>query len=76
MIEVEHEFKESMHLVFLHNPRLTQSTQYRQERCSFVLLKCLYRDVGHIDDHYIVAEICLVEADFCLVELSTGLFNF
>ena len=76
MIEVQHEFKESMHLVFLHDPCLAQSANYRQERYSFVLLECLNCDVGHIDDHYIVAEICLVEADFCLVELSTGLFNF
>ena len=65
-----------MHFVLLNNPRLAQGPQYLQERLPFLDLELLDRHVGHVDDHDVVAEICLVETYLGQVQLRPRLLHF
>lgn len=75
VVKVEHELEEAMHLVLLHDSCLAHRAQELVELGPPLRLELLDRHVRHIDDHDVVAQTCLVEADLCHVELGARLLN-
>ena len=65
-----------MHLIFLDNPCLAERAHNLQERLTLVYLVLLYSDVSHLYNHYVVAQIGLIVAHLCLIELNPSLLDF
>ena len=76
MIEVEHKLEEAMHFILLNDLSLAECPQYLQKGLSFLQFELFNRHIRHIYDHYIVAQIRFVKADFSQVELRPCLLNF
>ena len=76
VIEVEHELEKPVHFVFLNNPCLAERAHYLQERLPFFDLVLFDCDVRHLYYHYVVAQIGLIVAHLCLIELNPSLLYF
>ena len=65
-----------MHFILLDDSCLAEGAEYLQIRLPLFNFKLLDGHVSHVYYHYVVAQICLVEADLSDVKFSACLFDF